>query len=112
MSQHARTRYACKQVHRIQNKLLWQAYAGNRFAMKGRWRNEPNLPHINGGGSMLWHGTGRRDPWLIFAAEHGEQLSSVEPCNLYLQVDRSGQKAVPFQEECSLCLSETVSFTS
>ena len=62
-------------VHRIQNKLLWAAYAGNRFAMKGRWRDEKTLPHINGGGSMLWHGTGRIDPWVIYAAEHGTPFS-------------------------------------
>ena len=62
-------------MHRIQNKLLWAAYAGNRFAMKGRWHDEPALPHINGGGPMLWHGTGRTDPWVIYAAEHGKHLS-------------------------------------
>ena len=65
----------CVKVHCIHIKLLWAAHAGNFFAMKGRWRDEPNPPHINGVVSMLWHGSGRTDPWVIYAAEHGSFLS-------------------------------------
>ncbi len=59
------------QVHRIQNKLLWAAYASSLAAMKVRWRLEPNLALVNEGASTLWHGTSKADPWDIYAAEFG-----------------------------------------
>ena len=59
------------QVHRIQNKLLWAAYAASLAAMKVRWRLEPKLALVNGGASTLWHGTSKADPWDIYAAEFG-----------------------------------------
>lgn len=58
-------------VHRIQNKLLWAAYAASLAAMKVRWRLEPKLALVNGGASTLWHGTSKADPWDIYAAEFG-----------------------------------------
>ncbi|KAA6427151.1 MAG: RNase III inhibitor [Trebouxia sp. A1-2] len=58
-------------VHRIQNKLLWAAYAGSLAAMKVRWRLDPRLALVNGGASTLWHGTSKADPWDIYAAEFG-----------------------------------------
>ncbi|DBA92767.1 hypothetical protein WJX77_000576 [Trebouxia sp. C0004] len=58
-------------VHRIQNKLLWAAYASSLAAMKVRWRLEPKLALVNGGASTLWHGTSKADPWDICAAEFG-----------------------------------------
>lgn len=63
--------FSSVQVHRIQNKLLWAAYAGSLAAMKVRWRLDPRLALVNGGASTLWHGTSKADPWDIYAAEFG-----------------------------------------
>ncbi len=62
------------QVHRIQNKKLWNAFAHSQACMKERWSHEPSLPLINGGHPTLWHGTSRTEPYKIYGAELGPFL--------------------------------------
>lgn len=58
-------------VHRIQNKLLWEAFAEKYARLKRRWSHEPDLDLVNGGAMMLWHGTTGTQPIRIYATEHG-----------------------------------------
>ena len=60
-----------RQVHRIQNKLLWEAFAENYARMKRRWQVDAGLPLVNGGALTLWHGTNATEPNKIYATEHG-----------------------------------------
>jgi len=65
------------QVHRIQNKLLWEAFAEKYARLKRRWSHEPDLDLVNGGAMTLWHGTTFTQPNRIYATEHGKHISSL-----------------------------------
>ncbi len=41
------------QVHRIQNKLLWEAFAEKHARLKRRWSHEPDLDLVNDGAMTL-----------------------------------------------------------
>ena len=63
------------QVHRIQNMLLWEAFAEKYARLKRRWSHEPDLDLVNGGAMTLWHGTTGTQPIKIYATEHGKHIS-------------------------------------
>ncbi len=63
------------QVHRIQNKLLWEAFAEKYARLKRRWSHEPDLDLVNGGAMTLWHGTNFTQLNRIYATEHGKHIS-------------------------------------
>lgn len=62
------------QVHRIQNKKLWKAFAHSQACMKERWSHEPHLPLVNGGRLTLWHGTSHTEPYKIYGSELGQSF--------------------------------------
>lgn len=64
-------------VQRIQNKLLWEAFAEKYARLKRRWSDEPDLDLVNGGAMTLWHGTTFTQPNRIYATEHGKHISSL-----------------------------------